>query len=454
MRPGAALGVLAAALALPACSSARDPGLPPNVVLIVVDTLRADHLGCYGYARSTSPRMDAFAAGATRYARAISSGSWTVPSHASMFTGKAPFAHGAHDFPVERERNNVRRLAPEELTLAEALSEQGYRTAAFAANAAFLARHWQLDQGFERYQVERVFGDRLNPLIFRWLDGLDPAEPFFLFVNYIDTHGPFNADPRPEFDLGARADEGRLHDELALRVLPGVEPAPPDLVQRVIDQYDTAIANVDAAVGELLDRLRPLEDASVVVVTSDHGHFFGEHALAKHSKDVYQEVLAVPLLVRAPGQREGRVEERVVASSDLPRLILSHFPEPARQGLLARFPEPGAGSLALAENYYARPADLFHPVWGWRFRRVRRAVFEWPFKLIHSSDGQHELYDLAADPAEAQDLYAERPEVAARLERALAEEIGDRQGPEGEGEPAELDPELTRQLEALGYQGE
>jgi len=420
----------------------------------VLDTVRADHLGCYGYERETSPNIDAFARTATRHVRAMSAAPWTVPSHASMFTGKPPFVHGAHTVAVKRQRNNVRPLHGNHLTLAEALSAEGYETAAFAGNTAYLARFWRLDQGFETYHVERAYADGLNERIYDWLGRTE--RPFFLFVNYIDAHRPYNTRPRAGFlDPPATEDDGGLVKRLKNQVLPAKRPVPRDLARRVIDQYDTAIANLDEEVGALLDRLkqRGLDDNTVIVITSDHGEYFGEHLLVEHSKDVYQEAIRIPLLVRIPGQGEARTADTLAVSNDVPNLIVSNLSAETRERIAARFPDAPGNHTVLTENYFTRSDDLFHPAWGRRFNRVRRAVFEWPYKLIHSSDGKHELYDLEADPREERNLYADRRDLVERLGIALHELLSTRPDPVEESELDPLDEDLRRQLEALGYLG-
>ena len=453
-----ALGVLGSCLIV-ACHGA-DPAhvrsRPINIVLIVIDTLRADHLGCYGYWRDTSPAIDAFAAGATRYSRALSAAPWTVPSHGALFTGKPPFQHGAHTFPVDRPSTNVNPLPLDQLTLAEALRERGYRTAAFVSNVAFLAKHWQLNQGFEEYVVERLYADELNRMIFSWLDRQAHTEPFFLFVNYIDTHQPYNTRPRPELvELPEEAEPHALRDELARRVMPAKDPVPSDLIEKVIAQYDTSIGNVDEQIGALLERLHSagLDDRTLIVITSDHGEYFGEHRLVGHSKDVYQPALVVPLIIRAPGQTTGNVVDVPVVSNDVPHLISQALSEPLRGELAALFPDAPGNHLVLVENYYTRSKDLFHPDWGWRFNRVRRAVFDWPYKYIDSSDGRHELYQLELDPGESDDLIDREPGIVARLAEELREFDARRRTGQLELNLAPVDEELHRKLEALGYVG-
>ena len=313
--------LVASLLLVPACSPSSEPApaevtVLPNVVLIVMDTLRADHLGCYGYERATSPRVDAFANGATRYTRALSAAPWTVPSHASMFTGVPPLVHGAHTFPTEKATRNVNSLDQGWLTLAEALSAEGYQAGAFVANAGYLAPRWQLNQGFETYHVDRVYAEELNPQVFDWLDRATP--PYFLFVNYIDAHRPYNTKPRPGF-LDPPAPGGvELLNRLIEQVLPATDPVDQDLAGQVIDQYDTAIANLDEQVGALLDRLERDGGAgdTVIVVTSDHGEYFGEHHLVEHSKDIYQEAIQVPLIERGVGQQEAVTDDTLVVSHD------------------------------------------------------------------------------------------------------------------------------------------
>jgi arylsulfatase A-like enzyme len=440
----------------PGCSGPQTAGRaatesPPNVVLIVLDTVRADHLGCYGYARAISPRIDGFARNATRYTRSVSAAPWTVPSHGSLFTGRPPFVHGAHTFAVESPTKNVNPLPLDRVTLAETLHSAGYRTAAFVANVAYLAPHWQLDQGFETYHVERLHGDALNQHVFSWLEQV--TTPFFLFVNYIDAHRPYNTTPRPGL-LDPPAEHGpELLDQLVEQVMPATGPVPEALARKVVDQYDTAIANLDEQIGVLLNRLEQsgVAENTVIVITSDHGEYFGEHQLVEHSKDIYQEAIRVPLILRGPGQRDGTIDDTLVVSNDVPRLILAEFPEGARERLSAPFPDLPGEHLVVAENYFTRRKDLFDPRWGWRFQRIRRAVFDWPYKLIHSSDGQHELYDLEQDPSEQRNLIDERREIADRLALALAElDAADPSGPL-EPDTTPLDEELRKRLEALGY---
>lgn len=442
-------------LVVAVCCACGHPAKPPNVLLIVVDTLRADHLGCYGYARNTSPRIDRFAEQSTLYTRAMASAPWTVPSHASMFTGLDPFEHGAHTCKLEAPEECVFPLAERHTTLAEVLRDQGYRTAGFVANAAYMHAHFQLDQGFENWNVGYAQAPQITSMALRWAEEHRQA-PFFLFLNYMDTHRVYNTQPRPGLlDEPVVRDSGALLDALIEAVLPGNGEVPMDLVQKVVDQYDTGIANVDRSLGALFDGLRELDlfDGTVIVLTSDHGEYLGEHHLVEHSKDIYQQAQWVPLIVRAPRQRHRARIDTTASSTDVPHLVLSEFPDPLRAKLLPLFPNAPGNHVVISENYYTRSNDLYDDRWGHRFDRVRTAIYDWPHKYIRSSDGRHELYALDTDPGEAVNLYAAEDPLARRLAVELAAFQAERlENVERSSEtPAELDDELREQLRSLGY---
>ncbi len=471
LHPGRALAMaLPAIAALALCSACAGDGQPdeapparalppeaPNLILVVLDTVRADHLGCYGYERGTSPSLDAFASGATLFTRAMAASPWTVPTHASYFTGLYPFEHGARTYANRLPREIVYPLHTNQITLAEILRIEGYRTAAFIANAGYLSPYFQLDQGFDAYVCEALYSDRLNERIFEWLEE-HGGERFFLFINYIDAHRVYNTAPRPGLlETPAVQDKGELLSELVKRVLPAEEPVPADLARKVIDQYDTAIANLDEAFGDLLERLRAMDlyDRSLIVATSDHGEYFGEHHLVEHSKDIYQEALWVPLLIKAPGQRAPETVGTLVSSIDMPHQILSQVPEEISGKYMKLFPHAPGEEPVISENYYSRAKDLYNPRWGHRFHRVRRAIFDWPYKYIHSSDGQHELFDLVKDPLESGNLVTLEPEIAARLHRSLEEFMARRLNTvrvmSEHDFPTEERRELIERLRSLGY---
>ncbi len=422
---------------------------PPNVILITIDTLRADHLGCYGYSRDTSPNIDTFAASATRYSHSYASSPWTLPTHASMFTGLDPDRHGARTIETRTQRNNVNPLGEQFETLAEVMSAQGYRTGAIVANDGYLDQRWGLAQGFASYDVERLPAVQINAKVGDWL-GQGGREPFFLFINYMDTHRPYDTTPRLDFlNPPAPRDSRKLLDRLIAEVLPATGPVPADLAQTVIDQYDTSIANFDEQFGRLLADLqaRGLMDNTVLVVTSDHGEFFGEHQLVEHSKDVYQEVLQVPLAILWPDKQHGDVLSDMVSSCDLPGMILDAC---GLDSAAERFPKRPGNHPVISSNWYTRSKDLYHPEWGHRFQRVRHVLFDWPYKYIESSDGRHELYDLSVDPGEHENLVTSLEALAGKMQSILSATVTDGDGDEHPS-PVELDAATRRRLRSLGY---
>ncbi|QDU66056.1 sulfatase [Engelhardtia mirabilis] len=456
MRGLGAWGLAAAALA--ACGGSSEPS-PPNVIVIVADTLRSDHLSTYGYDVATSPRLDALAARATVYETARSTAPWTLPSHASLFTGLLPLQHGAHTVAIERPGSNARGLDERAVTLAEVLGEAGYRTFGVAANGAFLKPKYGLAQGFDEWTVREEPAGQLEAQVFEFL--AQPGDgPFLLFLNYMDTHRPYNSVERPGLlprPVGRRS--AQLLRDLYGPVLTGTEPRDSERLRQLIDQYDTSIANLDEALGRLFDELERLElfDDAVLVFTSDHGEYFGEHDLIEHSKDVYEPALRVPLIFKAPGQRVPARIADPISIAHVPALIFEQLGDALRATARERAPalllgpvEAGA-RLVVAENYLSRSKDLFDERFGARFQRVRRVLYADGLKLIRSSDGDHELYDVRADPAEARDLYGD----FARYEDVFGDTLESivtawpRLGAEG-GAVQESAGDLER-LGALGY---
>lgn len=458
----------AQAVALGWCLGCSAEPAPRNVVLIVLDTVRADHLSCYGYGRPTTPVLDAFAAGADRYVTARSTAPWTLPSHASLFTGKPAYLHGADALKLPGGAiADAAPLRPEELTLAEALATAGYDTGAFVANKGYVNPRMGLDQGFALFVNERHPAPRMSELALEWLGAREAGRPWLMFLNYMDAHRPYNTAPLPPeraAQLPAPPAPGEPDavaslDALYLHVFEREDPPPPEMVQRVVDNYDLALANLDAGLGQLFDGLRErgLFDDALIVVTADHGEYFGEHDLVEHSKDVYEEALRVPLLVKRPGQRAGRVLEAPISLADVAGLMLDEACPKARPDGDA-FAGARSAPGHFAQARYARQRDLTAS-WKGRFQRERDALYVENFKLIRSSDGQHELYDLAADPRESRNLVGARAKEAAtlmgRLQRELARGAA---GRSGAAALPELSPEaleaLEKELRETGYIGE
>jgi len=443
-----------AACALASCSKVEPaPARQPNVILITIDTLRADYLGCYGAGAEASPRIDAFASASTRYANAVSVAPWTAPTHASLFTGLHPFEHGVHSFDVDRLARNVHVLDRRHTTLAEVLRDEGYATAAVVANTVYLADKFQLDQGFDVWDNRRIPAKRINRRALTWLEQ-EREQPFFLFLNYLDTHRPYNVTPLAGEEAFEQSNSGALLDELYEQVMVRDEP-PGELAQRLRQYYRRAVRNVDLALGELIDQLKALGlyDDTVIVLTSDHGEYFGEHRLVEHSKDIYEEGVRVPLIVKGVGQTRAQVRDQLVSSVDVAAILMQELPSALAERHAPLFPYRPGEHPVVVENHYSRPKDLIHPGIGDRFRRVRTAVYAGDQKFVHSSDGKHELYDLAQDPDELVNAWSPALDLAsfqAILERVEVKRAGRKAVPSA---VEELDAAQRAELDALGYGG-
>lgn len=438
-------------------SGLAEPGASPprTIAVLSLDTLRADHLSVYGYPRPTSPHLEELAREARVYTSARSTAPWTLPSHASLFTGLYPFQHGAH-FVAGTLGVEAAALASEARTLAEVLRDLGYRTGAVVANDGFLAPAYRLDQGFDAYDVERDAAPEIVARALGWLDAQGDA-PVFLFVNFMDTHQPYNVTPRKGFrnhgDHGSSTHRMRRLRRMLMR---GESALPQDVLEALIEQYDLAIANLDAGLGELFEGLRARGrfDDALIVVTADHGEFLGEHDLVEHAKDVYEPVLRVPLIVRPPGGVPAERDDTPISGVHVPGIVLSHAgvapSDDATAALFGNWPR----SRLLAELTESNPFDL-REGWLTRLRRVRRAVYRDGVKLIESSDGAHELYDLRDDPREERDLYAERPVLAARLQAEL-EDVLTRESELARKSRASLVriEARSREMRELGYLGD
>ena len=429
---------------------------PPDVILVVIDTLRADHVSSYGYGQPTTPALDDLARAATRYTQGRSTAPWTVPSHASLFTGLLPFEHGADAYRNADGRIiDSRPLDAQHWTLAEALQAAGYRTGGFVANQVYLSEKFGFRQGFDVYSAQRLPGGEIVAAALAWL-GTESKQPSFAFLNLLDCHRPYNIDPLPggrSAELTALPKEapGALLDRLVQVVMGSAAGDAEALVQQVRAQYDHGVAQADAAVGRLIAELRRRGrfDSTLLIVTSDHGEYFGEHRLVEHSKDVYEEGVHVPLIVKRPGQTTGQVVSDPISLAAIPRLVVEQLPERLRS-MTKSFPAPPG---LWAEIRFSRPHDLSQ--WGQRFQRERVAVYADRFKLILTLTGEIELFDLAADPKEQRNLSALQPDLAAVLERKARAVLASKRPGSSAGDGAEvsLTAEEKAELERLGYLG-
>lgn len=403
------------------------PPRGPSVVLVVVDTLRADRLGPYGGARPVSPNIDRLASRALVFDRAIAPAPWTSPSVASMLTGLAPAELGyTLPFPP--------RLPDRFATLAERFRDRGYRTAGIVAHD-FLSRALGFAQGFERWDESDAGGHgsitsgSVTDKALAFLEEADRDRPFFLFLHYFDPHFDFIEHPGHVFGAPYEGCVTSGHPILDLHRLAGCL-GPPD-IQRLFDIYDSEIAFTDEHLGRLFDRLaEPRHAGTVVVFTADHGESFAERGTwIGHTKLLYQEVVHVPLLAAGPGIVSRRVGD-TFSLSRLPELI---------DALLAGSPQAGLDSPGPAISETRRMAQMVSVVLG-------------PHKLIWDlEDDRRVLYDLVQDPGERVDLAPERSETVEELEHVLRDHLARTGARAPSPETPRLSPQQLERLRSLGY---
>jgi len=437
--PVLAVAALAAAAS---CTTERTPpAQPPNVVLITIDTLRADHMEAYGYRRPTSPFFSRLAASGVLFAHAVSQAPWTLPSMASVHTSLYPSQHGAID---------AETALPEAAeTLAERLREAGYSTVGVVSHDV-VARKYGFAQGFDVFDESQLMGHggvtsrALKRIALARLE--EVTEPFLLWVHFFDPHFTYVRHPKVGFADGYQGDlPDRLTWERLVREERGPEPKRSlDYIEAV---YDEEIAYTDRWIGRLWDEIaaRYGEDRSVVILTADHGEYFLERGRFFHGRDVYDSLVHVPLVIGGAITPElhGRVVPQIVATRSIPKTVL---------GMLG-MAGGGFGGVDLLDVARTGSAEPVFTEGSWAFGTAdrKRAVASDGWKLIHRLDDDgYELYDLGADPRERVDRYeaeASGP-VVARMREALR---GFDELPRLQPQHVGLSAEEIERLRALGY---
>lgn len=443
----AMLGVAASAvISLAGCQG--EPGRP-NVLVIVLDTVRADHLSTYGYPVETSPNLSALAARGVRFDDVVSTAPWTLPSHASLFTGLVPAEHGA--------THEHRALSPDAVTLAERFRDAGWRTAGFSTNPNVSAAT-RLDQGFEHFSFIRGTGREVTDETLEFLRGT--PEPWFVFVNYLDAHLPYSGLPE-EIRLRFMPDtpsETRLvalsEQANAPYYACGLRAADPVALSQLILLYDAALTHLDGLLGELLDGLGDRGDDTLIVVLSDHGELLGERGLVEHQFSVLEPLIQIPLVVALPGRvPAGQVADTPLSLTQVHGMILR------LAGLEADDAADVHGIVAGAEQVseYYSPAHLLRglretePDCADRLSHRLTSVRRGDLKLVWGSDGTLALHDLALDPDEQIDIASDHPGQVESLVRIV--EKRQRRYADLESRPPvpDLDDETREQLRRLGY---
>lgn len=383
----------------------------PSLLLLTLDTTRADHVGG---PHSATPNLDRLAARGTRYARAVTAAPLTLPAHCSLLTGREPPHHGVRD-------NGLGALPADVPTLASVLGERGYATAAFVASRV-LDRRFGLDRGFDTYD-DRMTAERIGEMGYpernaaevteaalRWL-GAHRRGPWFLWVHYYDPHAPYAA--------------------------PGSDPS-----AAARTRYRGELAYMDAQIGRLLEAL-PAPRSTLIAAVGDHGEMLGEHGEDGHGIFLYGSSLDVPLILAGPSVPGSRVIGEAVPARALPATLLDLL---GLREAASPFGSALPGLRGRAESGTGIYSETWLPATAYDWSPLR-ALTETRWRLIEAP--RPELYDLAADPGETRNLAAERPQDVQRLRAALTRSVG--AAPARTAPAVKSDPQVSEALRSLGY---
>jgi arylsulfatase len=424
-----------------------DPGARPNIAIISIDTLRADRLELYGYERATAPQLAAWAADAVVYERAYATASSTVPSFASIMTGRLPLGHGA--------RGNAEFMLPGNWTLARILDRIGYDTAAFISSSVLVSNGRGLDDGFARYDETLDYEEpqrpgnplrlskTLAPAVTSWLDQRAGSQtPWFLWVHCIDPHGPYN--PLPEFAGTFRSEQARIVER---QKIPEYQWKGTEQYRVYHDAYDDEVRQFDTLLAPIWQRLDAIMELrpTIVIFVADHGEAFGEHGwYFRHNVSLYREEIHVPLIWKESGARRGERIATPVSTLDLVPTLL------ARLGVQTDLPLDGVTLEQRVASSSIVPAG---------YRPGFMTVIDSTHKLIIDRRDPNLRYeatfDLQQDPGEAHPRSESPPALRAEIERLLARDPLSESGSVSleQGHWDERSDEELENLKSLGYVG-
>ena len=426
----------------------------PNVLVIVMDAVRADHLPLYGYERDTTPNIRNLAKEGTLFTRSFCPSASTLATNASIFTGMYASIHGAH---YSKNAPNAKPLSDKFTILAKVLSDKGYLTMGIVSNFIYLSRNFHMDQGFEYfdsrmkahffkktqpfylrslvrqilalifpthdYHVVYRKAEEINSVVFHLLDKLKKVKkPFFMFINYMDAHRP-HIPPSPFDTLYPGKSEDIKTDQnnlMSRKIMSFKRSITVKERNHLISQYDGGINYIDFNIGNLIARLKKLclYENTLIIITSDHGEAFGDRNLMEHGVSVYEDQVYIPLIIKYPNNKDQRIVNNLVSSVDIMPTILDvtgcEIPANIQGTSLLKLGLVKTRSL-ISESFsdYSRLNLHVRP------SRTERAIFSGPYKFISSTTGKKELYDLSKDPNEKENLYRRDDNISKELERRL-----------------------------------
>ena len=435
---------------------------PPSVVLIVIDTLRKDHLSLYGYLKPTSPGLEQLAKEAVTFENCLATSSWTKPSTLSLLTGL---------YRTGNYTKKERKASPQLEFLAEALSAEGYATGAISGNP-WVSATYGLDQGFAHFQFDggklaRYYPDSnvLLQAARTWLDETleqPKRQPFFLYIHLMNVHGPYRSPDHYRTRFAEEPNEELVYRgpvwQAAKREGKAKKPLTEGHLNDLRAVYDAAIAYTDDQIFAFVQELRRrgILDNSVLLITADHGEELYDHEDLGHRSTLHGELLNVPLLLRLPGGRHGGLRVRAAVSLvDVPATILD------AAGLLNEQREGRFGDGVSLLGKLRAPTDAMErPLLAELLGSGRALVQRWPYRMERRMDEARDprseanvfrLYNVERDPGEQRDIAAQNPAVIDELKLLLEQLQNSNRQRLPEGEEIEPNSQIREQLEALGY---
>jgi arylsulfatase len=447
------LSAVTLAIILIFCGCGKKTAVPsgPNIILITIDTLRADHLSCYGYHRQTSPFIDSIAGESVVFTNACSTSSWTAPSMASIFTGHYPRSHGVLHGVARGPKAAVtgqEMLVKDFLTIAEALKTAGYTTFGVSTNG-HISRGTGFSQGFDYFATHWFMKSPApNSSVKKWLKHIRTASRYFLWIHYFDPHNPYA--PRMPWVKNYTIQSGSYSKwtrEVMANPKEYIEniKKDPRALHTLIDRYDSEINYCDYHIKNLLELLPP-DPNTLIVITADHGEAFIDHGQLLHGGTLFEEEILVPLIIKLPANRKAvkTIHQPVSNRSIFATIMDLAGPDKDRE-------IPGVSLMPLiSASSDNPPGEVFFELdwlgWGKGIRYEN-----WKFIVSGRENKELFLFDLQADPGEKRNLFPEMPGKVKLLDSLLRQWIDAHPEFKAPMIKKDIDPDRENKLKTLGY---
>jgi len=429
-----------------ACRSGRSPESALkdyNIILISIDTLRADHLHCYGYDRDTSPNIDRVASESIVFENAVSQSAWTLPAHASMMTGLLPSEHGLlfYDHEYLNRKKKFWTLDPKITTLAEILKTFAYTNVSFNGGA-WVNPTFGLGQGFDLYRWGGHYFRSSIPKSIGWIKA-NPGKKFFLFLHAFDVHAPYNASP--EFNVFYQYRGPSRTDKITLDSIESLES--PEY-KYIVSQYDAGIHRADHELGQLFELLDEtgLSRKTILIITSDHGEMLKERGRWGHIYPLYGELIRVPLIIKIPGFKRASVKGQVPAMISILPTVLDLLEIPFDKNIMKN------SLMPLIQGRDARFDMIISETSRLKKHLLCRAIRMEKWKLIYYEEAKKrflvDLFELENDPDELHDVSKQNPKVTEEL---LGKLLSFRDSRRYKAIKKKVDQRTLEQFKSLGY---